>query len=69
MADVRLKLLSPWAICIKKVEALFDGDPQIACNVNYGGSEPFITLACNNGDKLLLFSRFFQKKLTLAELN
>lgn len=50
MSDVRLKILPPWSIYIKKIEALFDGDPLIACNVNY--SEPSITLSCNNGDKV-----------------
>lgn len=52
MSEVRLKLLSPWAIYIKKVEALFDGDPQIACNVDYTGKAPYIVLSCNNGDKV-----------------
>jgi hypothetical protein len=32
--------------------ALFDGDPEIACNTNYEGSSPSIVLACNNGDKV-----------------
>lgn len=50
MSDIRLKILPPWSIYIKKIEALFDGDPQIACNVDY--SEPSITLSCNNGDKV-----------------
>lgn len=66
MADVRLKLLSPWAICIKKVEALFDGDPQIACNVNYGGSEPFITLACNNGDKVAALQQILPEEINFG---
>ena len=35
MSDVKLKLSPPWTIFISKVEALFDGDPQIACNVKY----------------------------------
>lgn len=52
MSDVRVKLLPPWSIYIKKVEALFDGDPQIACNVDYNGANPYIVLACNNGDKV-----------------
>ena len=52
MANARLKLLPPWSIFIRKVEALFDGDPQIACNVNWGSANPSITLACNNGDKV-----------------
>ena len=50
MSDVRLKILPPWSIYIKKIEALFDGDPLIACNVDY--SEPSIVLSCNNGDKV-----------------
>ena len=52
MSDVRLKILPPWTVTIRKFEALFDGDPQIACNCNFVGSEPSITLACNNGDKV-----------------
>lgn len=50
MSDVRLKILPPWSIYIKWIEALFDGDPLIACNVDY--SEPSIILSCNNGDKV-----------------
>lgn len=52
MNEPRLKILSPWSIYIKKAEALFDGDPQIACNVDYTHKEPYIVLACNNGDKV-----------------
>ena len=52
MSDVRLKILPPWSILIRKVEALFDGDPQIACNTDFSGAHPAIVLACNNGDKV-----------------
>ena len=52
MSDVRLKILPPWSIYIKKIEALFDGDPQIACNVDWSGTSPSIVLSCNNGDKV-----------------
>ena len=52
MANVRLKVSPPWITYIHKVEALFDGDPQIACNVEYSTPNPSITLACNNGDKV-----------------
>lgn len=52
MANVRLKVSPPWITYIHKVEALFDGDPQIACNVEYSTPNPSITLACNNGDKI-----------------
>jgi len=50
MSDVRLKILPPWSVYIKWIEALFDGDPLIACNVDY--SEPSIVLSCNDGDKV-----------------
>lgn len=52
MNDVRLKVSPPWIVYISKVEALFDGDPQIACNVDYSSGHPSLTLACNNGDKV-----------------
>jgi len=52
MSDARLKILPPWTIVIRKFEALFDGDHQIACNCNFGGSAPSIVFACNNGDKV-----------------
>lgn len=50
--DVRLKILPPWTIVIRKFEALFDGDPQIAFNTDFSGSHPTVVLACNNGDKV-----------------
>lgn len=52
MSDVRLKILAPWSITIRKLEALFDGDPQIAFNTNFSGAHPTVVLACNNGDKV-----------------
>ena len=52
MSDVRLKILPPWSVLIRKVEALFDGDPQIACHSDFSGAHPAIVLACNNGDKV-----------------
>lgn len=53
--DVRLKISPPWVIYINKLQALFDGDPQIAFNINY--SIPAVTLACNNGDKVAALLR------------
>lgn len=52
MSDVRCKISPPWVIHVKKLEALFDGDPQIAFNVDYSGQSPAVVLACNNGDKV-----------------
>lgn len=57
MSEVRLKILPPWSIYIKKIIALFDGDPQIACNTDFSGSSPSIVLACNNGDKVAALQR------------
>ena len=51
MSDVRLKMSPPWITFINEMEALFDGDPQIACNVDTTADGPSITLATNNGDK------------------
>ena len=66
MSDVRLKILSPWAITIKKFEALFDGDPQIACNTNFSGSNPVIVLACNNGDKVTALQQILPEEITFG---
>lgn len=52
MNDVRFKILPPWTLVIRQVEALFDGDPQIACNADFSGAHPAIVLSCNNGDKV-----------------
>ena len=57
MTEVRLKILPPWSIVIKELVALFDGDPQIAFNVNFDGSDPSIEISCNNGDKLTALSK------------
>lgn len=50
MQDVRLKLSPPWVTYINKLQALFDGDPQIAFNVDI--RVPQVTIACNNGEKV-----------------
>ena len=66
MSDVRLKILPPWSIYIKKIEALFDGDPQIACNVDYSGAAPSIVLACNNGDKVAALQRILPDEIAFG---
>lgn len=68
MTDVRLKILPPWSIYIKKVVALFDGDPQIACNVDFGGSTPYITLSCNNGDKVTALQQILPAAVTFGNV-
>ena len=51
MTNARLKILPPWSVFVKKLEAMFDGDPQIAFNVNWSGNNPSATIATNNGEK------------------
>ena len=67
MADVRMKLLPPWSIMIKKIEALFDGDPMIACNVDY--FKPSITLACGDGDKTAALQRILPDSIAIGSIN
>lgn len=66
MTDVRLKLAPPWITAIHKIEALFDGDPQIACNVDWG--KPGITLACNNGDKVTALLQILPSEIEFGKI-
>lgn len=51
MRNIRLKMSPPWVTYINEMVALFDGDVEIACNVNNSASKPSITLATYNSDK------------------
>ena len=51
MSEVRLKISPPWVIYALKLQALFDGDPQIACNIDWSSAHPSIVIATNNGEK------------------
>ena len=66
MNDVRLKILAPWVIVERKFEALFDGDPQIACNIDYSGVAPAIVLACNNGDKVTALQQILPEDISFG---
>ncbi len=66
MTDARLKILPPWSIVIRKFEALFDGDPQIACNTDFSGAHPSIILACNNGDKVTALQKLLPEEITFG---
>lgn len=68
MSDVKLKLSPPWTIFISKVEALFDGDPQIACNVKYQTPNPSIVLACNNGDKVTALLQILPEEVKFGNI-
>lgn len=55
MNDVRLKISPPWITYINKLQALFDGDPQIAFNIDMKNMT--VVLATNNGDKAAALMR------------
>ncbi len=51
MSEIRCKLSPPWCTYINKLQALFDGDPQIAFNVDVDSTNPSVVLATNNPEK------------------
>ena len=69
MTEARLKILPPWSIVIRKFEALFDGDPQIACNTDFSGSSPSIVLGCNNGDKIAALQMILPEKINFGGID
>lgn len=66
MTSTRLKVLPPWSLVIRKFEALFDGDPQIACNSDFSSAHPAIVLACNNGDKVAALQKILPTEITFG---
>lgn len=68
MTEARLKLSPPWITYIHKIQALFDGDPQIACNVKWNAPNPSITLACNNGDKVAALLQILPSEVTFGNI-
>ena len=68
MTEPRLKILPPWTIVIRKLEALFDGDPQIAFNTDFSGEHPRVILACNNGDKVAALQRILPSEVNFGNV-
>ena len=68
MNDVRLKILPPWTILIRKMEALLDGDPQIAFNVDFNGQHPTVILSCNNGDKVAALQQILPEAINFGNV-
>ena len=66
MNEPRLKILPPWSITIKKLAALFDGDPQIAFNVDW--SAPSVVISCNNGDKVAALLQLLPSEITYGNV-
>lgn len=68
MNEPRLKILPPWTIVIRKLEALFDGDPQIAFNTNFSGEGPSVVLACSNGDKVAALMQILPEEVCFGNV-
>ena len=66
MNEPRLKILPPWTITIRKLEALFDGDPLIAFNVDY--AEPSVVIACGNGDKTAALQQILPEEISFGNV-
>lgn len=66
--DVRLKISPPWVTYINKLVAMFDGDPQIACNVNTFAGNPSIVLSCNNGDKVTALKQLLPTEVKFGNI-
>ena len=69
MSDVRLKISPPWITYINKLQALFDGDPEIAFNVNVNSDEPFVILATNNGDKATALTHLLPENVNFGNVD
>lgn len=68
MNEPRLKILPPWTIVTRKLEALFDGDPQIAFNIDYSGTHPSVVLSCNNGDKVVALQKILPSEINFGNV-
>ena len=69
MNKVRLKLSPPWITYTNKLQALFDGDPQIAFNIDYSNEGgPVVTLATNNGDKATALVKLLPEDKTFGNV-
>ena len=66
MNDVRLKLSPPWITYINQVQALLDGDPEIAINVN--ARENSLVIATNNGDKATALVKLLPSEKTWGNI-
>lgn len=66
MTKVRLKLSPPWITFINKVQALLDGDPEIAINVD--SEERSLIVATNNGDKAAALLKLLPSEKTWGNI-
>lgn len=68
MSEVRLKLSPPWITYIHKLQALFDGDPEIAFNIVGTSKDLEVVLATNNGDKATALTKLLPDEQTFGNV-
>ena len=66
MQTPRLKISPPWVTYMNKLQALFDGDPQIAFNIDYENMT--VALAGNNGDKNAALQRLLPSEKSFGNI-
>jgi len=66
MTNARLKLAPPWCTYINKLQAMFDGDPQIAFNVDWGSENPSVVMATNNPEKAAALRKLLPEEKTFG---
>lgn len=64
--EIRLKLSPPWVTYVNKLQALFDGDPQIAFNID--NTVPSVTLAVNNADKATALAKLLPSQKVFGNI-
>ena len=70
MTDVRLKISPPWVTYINKIQAMFDPDPHIACNIVWTG-KPSITLSIaeKEPEKAVAIRQLLPEFVTFGNVN
>lgn len=68
MTEARLKLSPPWITYVNMLEALFDGDPEIAFNLDIDVNNCSVTLATNNPDKAAALVKLLPEKATFGKI-
>ena len=68
MTEARLKLSPPWITYVNMLQALFDGDPEIAFNADMDADNCYVTLATNNPDKAAALVKLLPEKASFGKI-
>ena len=68
MVNERLKISPPWCTYINKLQALFDGDPQIAFNIDLYAENPKVVISTNNGNKAAALIKLLPSEISFGNV-